>query len=163
MYQCKHFILLPDRTLSLTCYFQGRNTKASVNFNYSLGHHGFWDRYLSWERCPFPGGLVKHAVPAVAFSFLKHPFAFGPLTEQCVFSQKNTLSMKIHQDITGVSAGEMAYQVKALATKAHNLSSISGLPWKVERIGSHRLASDFLPWHTIIHLPSSLQNPQVRK
>lgn len=59
-----------------------------------------------------------------------------------------------------VSAGEMAYQVKALATKAHNLSSISGLPW---RTGSHRLASDFLLWHTIIHLPSSLQNPQVRK
>lgn len=36
--------------------------------------------------------------------------------------------MKIHQEITrnyGVRAGEMAYQVKALEAKAHDLSSVS--------------------------------------
>lgn len=60
------------------------------------------------------------------------------------------------------SAGEMAYPVKALATKAPNLSSISGLPWKAERTGSHRLASDFLLWHTIITSPHPSKTPKSK-
>lgn len=53
----------------------------------------------------------------------------------------------------------MAYQVKALATKAHNLSSISGTPMGG---GENGLPGGPLTSYcgTQLFTPSSLQNPQ---
>lgn len=68
--------------------------------------------------------------------------------------------MKIHQEITESELVRWLYQVKALDGKARDLSSHSGTPMVDKRTGSHRLASDFPLWHTLIHLPNPSKIPK---